>query len=292
MQARSALAPLVFILLAQLSVNAGAAVGKGLFAQAGPEGVAMLRTSIAALIMFAIARPWRARLDTAQLGWLALYGLALGTMNLSIYLALERIPIGIAVAIELTGPLAVVLATSRTRRDFLWLALAVGGVALLLPWPGHNAPLDPLGIAFALGAAACWAGYILFGKQASRVEGFTAVSMGMLFACAVTIPVGLANATAALWQPNMLALGAVIAVLSSAIPYALEMKALGKVSARVFGVASSTAPAIAALAGLVWLGETIGPWQASGIGLVMAASIGASLTSAPPVSRPREDFHA
>lgn len=292
MQVRSALYPLIGILLAQASVNAGAALGKGLFAQVGPEGVALLRTSIAAVVMLALARTWRARPSRRQMAWLALYGLTLGGMNLLIYLAFARIPIGVAVAIEISGPLAVVLAGSRNARDLLWFALAAGGLALLLPWPGREAALDPLGMLFALGAAACWAGYILFGKQASRVESMTAVSIGMLFACCITVPAGLLHASAALWQPQVLALGAVIAVLSSAVPYALEMKSLERMSTRVFGVASSGAPAVAALAALAILGEAVSLWQGVGIALMMAASAGASLTSAPAVTRPREDIHA
>ena len=292
MNLRGAMFPLIGVLAAQVSVNAGAALGKGLFAQVGPEGVALLRTVIAAGLMVLLARTWRARVSRQQMVWLALYGLTLGAMNLLIYLAFERIPIGVAVAIEITGPLALVLATSRSGRDILWFALAAGGVALLVPWPGRAAPLDPLGVAFALGAAACWAGYIVFGKQASRVESLTAVSIGMLFACIVTVPIGLASAGAQLWQGPVLALGMAIAVLSSALPYALEMKSLERMTMRVFGVATSTAPAVAALAALLILGEELTVLQATGMALVMAASAGASLTSASAVRRARDDIHA
>ena len=292
MHPRAALLPLFAVIAAQCSVNAGAALGKGLFAEIGPEGVAVLRTGIAALVLLAVARPWRRPLGREQLGWLALYGLALGAMNLLIYEAIARIPLGVAVAIEITGPLAVVLATSRSARDLVWFALAAGGVALLVPWPGRAVPLDGAGILFALGAAACWAAYIVFGKQASRVPGLTAVSVGMLFACLVTFPVGIPQAGGALLASHVLALGAVVALLSSALPYALEMRALERMSTRVFGVASATAPAVAALAGLAFLGEVLTGWQALGIAAVTAACAGASLTSAPPVARPREDFHA
>src|SRR5439155_9798083 len=188
---------------------------------------------------------------------IVLYGLALGGMNLLIYWAFARIPIGVAVAIEIGGPLAVVLLTSRSARDFVWLALAVACVLLLMPWPGRDVPLDLAGIGFAMGAAVCWALYILFGKRASEVESSTAVALGMTAASLVTIPVGVAAAGSRLLNPAIWGLGLVVAVLSSAIPYMLEMSALEKLSSRLFGVISSSAPAVAALAGFLMLGERL-----------------------------------
>ena len=285
---RIALAGLA-ILAAEFSINVGAAFAKGLFPLVGPEGVAALRTTIAAALLLAIVRPWRKRLAPGQAGWLLLYGLALGGMNLLIYWSFERIPIGIAVAIEISGPLAVVLLTSRTVRDFGWLALAVCGLVLLVPWPGSAARLDPVGIAFALGAAALWALYILCGKRASEAGGGMAVAIGMCWACAVTLPFGLAESGRGLLQPEVLGLGAVVALLSSAIPYALEMKALETLSSRVFGLITSSAPAVAALAGFLILGERLTPVQWLAVTLMMAASAGCSLTVKSPVSRPSED---
>jgi inner membrane transporter RhtA len=284
---RPAFASLV-VVAAQVSFNVGAALAKGLFATVGPEGVAALRTTIAALILLAIARPWRAAPTRSQRGWLILYGLALGGMNHLIYWAIERIPIGVAVAIEISGPLAVVLLTSRSLRDFLWLALALGGLALLVPWPGGDTPLDPLGVGFALGAAACWALYILFGKRASQVASRTAVALGMCVACCVTLPFGIAAAGSNLLLGPVLALGLAVAVLSSALPYLLEMQALGRLSSRVFGVVTSSAPAIAALVGFVLLGERLAPLQWLAIALMIAASAGCSLTAGPAAQPLRE----
>lgn len=262
---------------AQVSVNVGAALGKGLFASVGPEGVAALRTSIAAILLLAIARPWRAMPSRRQMGWLTVYGLTLGSMNLLIYAAFARIPIGVAVAIEICGPLGVVLATSRSLRDFLWLGLAIGGLLLLAPWPGGSARLDPAGIGFALAAALTWALYILVGKRAAQVKGTTAVALGMTIACFVTLPFGLSAAGGRLLDPSVLGLGIGVALLSSALPYVLEMKALGHLSARVFGVLTSAAPAVAALVGFLILGERLTPAQWLAIALMIAASAGGSL---------------
>jgi len=263
---------------AQVSVNVGAALGKTLFVSVGPEGVAALRTSIAAILLLAIARPWRAMPSRTQMGWLTVYGLTLGSMNLLIYAAFARIPIGVAVAIEICGPLGLVLATSRSLRDFLWLGLAIGGLLLLAPWPGAGVRLDPAGIGFPLAAALAWALYILFGKRAAQVKGTTAVALGMTIACCVTLPFGLSAAGGRLLDPSVLGLGIGVALLSSALPYVLEMKALGYLSARVFGVLTSAAPAVAALVGFLILGERLALAQWLAIALMIAASAGGSLT--------------
>jgi inner membrane transporter RhtA len=279
MHSKPSLSAIFAILVAEISVNSGAALGKGLFPLVGPEGVAALRTCIAALILLALIRPWRASGTRSEWAWLIPYGLVLGTMNLLIYWSIARIPIGIAVTIEICGPLAIVLLTSRTRQDFFWFALALSGILLLMPWPGADIKLDPLGIVFAIAAAVFWALYILFGKQASKIGGKTAVAIGMTIACVVTLPFGITTAGEKLLSPEVLMLGFVVAVASSAIPYFLEMQALEKLSSRVFGVIISSAPAVAALAGVVILGEHLAVHQWAAIALIMFASAGCSLTS-------------
>ncbi|SET06719.1 inner membrane transporter RhtA [Nitrosospira multiformis] len=276
------------IVVAQLSTNLGAALGKSLFPLVGPEGVAALRTGISALILLAISRPWRIALTKRQITFLALYGLALGSMNLLIYLAIERLPIGVAIAIEISGPLSVVLLTSRSIRDFFWFALAVASLLMLMPWPGSQARLDPFGIAFAFGAAGCWALYILFGKRASELGSKTAVALGMSIACAVTLPFGVVMAGEKLLVSPVLWLGLVVALLSSAIPYILEMKALERLSSRMFGVIISSAPAIGALAGYLILGEQLTLVQWLAVATMISASAGCTLTAAPAVTRPIE----
>jgi inner membrane transporter RhtA len=267
------------ILVAEISVNTGAALGKGLFPLVGPEGVAALRTSIAALLLLALIRPFNVTASRAQWGWLILYGLSLGTMNLLIYWSIARIPIGIAVTIEICGPLSIVLLTSRTKQDFFWFALAVCGILLLAPWPGADTPLDPIGIAFAVGAAVFWAIYILCGKRASTIGGSNAVALGMALACVITVPFGISTAGTTLLTPEVIMLGLVVALASSAIPYFLEMQALEKLSSRIFGVVISSAPAVAALVGVVMLDEHLAPHQWAAIALIMSASAGCSLTS-------------
>lgn len=273
------------IVAAQISINIGAAFAKSLFPLVGPEGIAALRTGIAAVILLVVARPWQRSLSRRQILWIILYGLALGGMNLLIYWAFARIPIGVAVAIEIAGPLSVVLLTSRAARDFLWLALAVASVLLLMPWPGWHAPLDLAGVGFAMGAAVCWALYIVFGKRASEVESSTAVALGMAAACIVTIPIGVATEGSRLLETSAWGLGLVVALLSSAIPYMLEMKALQRLSSRLFGVLTSSGPALAALAGFALLGERLTLVQWIAILLMISASAGCSLTSRPTTSR-------
>jgi inner membrane transporter RhtA len=277
------------IVAAQLSFNVGAALAKSLFPAVGPEGVAALRTGLSALILLAVARPWRRPPSPRQVGWILLYGLSLGGMNLLIYWAFARIPIGVAVAIEIAGPLGVVLLTSRSGRDVLWVALAIASLLLLVPWPGRDAPLDPAGIGFAIGAALCWALYIVFGKRASRVEGRVAVSLGMIAASLVTIPIGVAAAGTELLAAPVLGLGLAVAMLSSAIPYLLEMRALERLSSRLFGVITSSAPALAALAGFALLGERLTAVQWIAIVMMIGASAGCSLTSRPAVARPVDE---
>jgi inner membrane transporter RhtA len=276
------------IVVAQLSTNLGAALAKSLFPLVGPEGVAALRTGIAALILLAISRPWRIALTKRQTIFLALYGLALGGMNLLIYLAIERLPIGVAIAIEISGPLSVVLLTSRSIRDLFWFVLAVASLLMLVPWPGSQARLDSLGIAFALGAAACWALYIVFGKRASELQSSAAVALGMWAACAVTLPFGIAAAGEKLFVGSILWLGLSVALLSSAIPYLLEMKALERLSSRTFGVIISSAPAIGAFAGYLILGEQLTLVQWLAVATMITASAGCTLTAAPAVTRPIE----
>lgn len=288
---RTALLAGLSIIVAQGSINLGAAFAKSLFPLVGPEGVAAMRTTISALILLAVARPWRVKIAWPQLKWLLIYGLVLGGMNLMIYWAIKRIPIGIAVAIELCGPLSLVLVTSRSLKDFLWFALAVGGLALLIPWEGNSHALDPLGIVFALGGALCWALYILCGRRASQVGGPVAVSIGLLAACCVTVPFALVSMPA---HPPLraLGLGAIVAVLSSALPYVLEMRAMHRLPSRIVGLLSSSAPALGAIIGFVLLGERLTGLQWLAVAMMIGASAGCSLASRPPVARPRDDVMA
>lgn len=258
----------------------GASFAKMLFPLVGPAGATAMRLTLAALVLIAVFRPWRQRLGGRQWRAVLLYGGAMGAMNLFFYAALEHIPLGIAVALEFTGPLAVALFGARKPLDFFWIGLAVAGFALLLPWGEASDHISPIGIVLALCAGACWAGYIIFGQRAGTGGGPHIAALGVGTAAVIALPFGLATAGTALFDPALLPLGLAIALLSSAIPYALDMVALPHIPARLFGILMSGQPAFAALSGLVLLHETLAAPQIAGIAAIMAASIGATLTIA------------
>ena len=273
------LAPGLAILASMLSVNFGAAYAKHLFPLVGSSGVTAVRVGLACCLLLAFWRPWRVPLARRDAVNLAIYGVMLGAMNLLIYASFARIPIGVAIAIEVTGPLAVVVLSSRRPRDFAWVACAALGLWLLLPLGPGAAALDPVGVACALAAGACWALYIVFGKRVSTLKGGHAVAWGMLAAAAVTVPLGLAQAGSALFQPAVLAGGLVVALLSSVVPYSLEMLALARLPRRVFGILVSAGPAVGALAGFAMLGERLDTLQWTAVALIMVACAGSAATA-------------
>jgi inner membrane transporter RhtA len=266
------------VLFASISTYVGAAFAKQLFPVIGAYGVTALRTTIAAILLMAFSRPWRRPIDRKLLPALIVYGAVLGMMNLFIYLAFDRIPIGIAVAIEVTGPLAVVLFSSRKPLDFIFLVMAVIGLALLLPLKTDSA-LDPIGIMFAFGAASCWALYIVAGKKVSETLKGDAVAWGVLVAAVLVMPFGVAQAGAALIAPHVLLIGLAIALLSSALPYSFEMQAMRMLPTHVFSILLSTAPAISAIIGFVILNEILSLTQWAAIVLIFLASAGAALSA-------------
>jgi inner membrane transporter RhtA len=257
-----------------VSFQAGASVAKQLIPTIGAPGTTALRLGLSALIVCVLQRPWRSLPSRASLGVILIYGLALGTMNFVFYMSLRTIPLGIAVALEFTGPLAVALAGSRRRTDFLWIALAVVGLLFLLPIARTERSLDPAGVAFALAAGVCWALYIVFGQKAGRAHGPSASTWGMLIAAIITVPVGLALGGRAVLSPSVLPMGLAVAVLSSAFPYTLEMIALRQLATKTFGTLMSLEPAVAALAGLAFLNERLTVTQWLAIAAVMIASMG------------------
>lgn len=260
-------------------MNLGAAFAKQIFPLIGPNGMTALRIMFAALLLLVTYRPWRRMTPNIRRWELIGYGAALGLMNLFIYQAFARIPIGIATGIEVLGPLLVVLAGTRSLRDLIWLAMAVTGLILLLPLRTDQM-LDPAGLMFAGAAACCWALYIIYGKRVSHVYGRDAVAWGMCVAALLTTPFGLTSAGWVLLNPNILALGLAIALLSSAIPYTLEMEALRRLPAPIFGILVSSAPAVAALAGFIILGEALTPLQWLAIFCIMLAAAGSAWSNA------------
>lgn len=260
-----------------VSQNLGAAIAKSLFPVVGVDGMAALRIVLSAALLLAFWRPWRAPVERRDLGNLVVYGAMLGGMNLCIYHAFGRIPIGIATAIETTGPLAVVLAASRRPLDVAWVLLALAGLALLLPL-ATDRPLDPLGLLFAFGAALSWAMYIVFGKRVSTLASGQAVSLGMLVAALFALPIGIANAGAAMLAPTALLTGLGVALLSSAVPYSLEMAALRRLPRHVFGILVSATPAVGAACGTMVLGERLSGLQWLAIACIVGACAGGAAT--------------
>ena len=278
---RPLLLAIVSVVLAMLTIQSGASIAKQLFPQIGPEGTTALRLGFSALVLWLVFRPWR-RLPSGRRDWLAVvtYGVCLGGMNLLFYLAIARIPLGIGVALEFTGPLAVALFASRRKRDLIWVGCAIAGILLLLPDMRGVDALDPLGVVLALAAGACWAGYILFGKKTNtQGSGGITVALGMTVAAAFLVPIGAVSQGLALLSWDVLPLGFLVGVLSSAIPYSLEMVALRHMTSQNFSVFMSLEPAIAALAGFLILAELLTLWQWLAIGLVIVASLGSSLTA-------------
>ncbi|WP_159943692.1 MULTISPECIES: DMT family transporter [unclassified Nocardiopsis] len=273
-----AVPPVWLVLVGIVSVQTGAGVAKSLFEALPPAAVVWLRLLTSAVLLVLVARPaLRAR---PRGDWLVVagYGTALAMMNFFIYQAFARIPLGIAVTIEYLGPLAIALLGSRSRIDVLWAAMAgLGVVALGL----ESGSMDPLGVAFAVLAAVAWAGYILLSAATGRrFSGTSGLALASVVGVLVMAPMGVAEGGAALLDWRLLLFGLVVGVLSSVVPYTLELTALRRMPPRVFGVLMSLQPAAAALVGLVLLGEALTPWQWVAVACVIVASAGSTRTSA------------
>jgi len=266
-----------WVIVAIASTQLGSALAKSMFGQVGPLGMVLLRVGLAAIILVAVRRPqWRGY-SQKDYGLLLAFGLSLVIMNSCFYSAIARIPLGVAVALEFTGPLTVALINSRRPLDGLWVILAAIGIVLLSPLNATS--LDGWGVVLALLAGAGWGFYIpLSAKTGQRFRGGDGLAMAMAMGAGVLLPVGLALEGMALVIPNVLLAGLGVALLSSALPYSLELAALRRLPLNVFGVLMSLEPAIAALIGLVGLGETLTPPMVLAIGLIVVAAVGVSVT--------------
>jgi inner membrane transporter RhtA len=264
-------AAVALVLLGCASPQLGAVIAVGLFDRLGPAGAAFLRLALAAIVLWLI---WRPRL-TGDLRLAAAFGGSLGLMNLSFYEAISRIPLGIAVTIEFGGPLLVGVLGSRRPLDAVWVALAAGGIVLLVG-PGGGS-IDPAGIAFAFAAAVFWMGYIYLSKRTGAAfAGGSGLAIAMAVGALVVLPAGAIQAGPAFSEPRLLGSAFVVALASSVVPYSLELEALRRLPESVFGVLMSLDPAIAALAGFVVLGQALGPRDLLAIALVVVASAGAA----------------
>ncbi|HMI04584.1 MAG TPA: DMT family transporter [Pedobacter sp.] len=277
MKSKINIPPLPAVLGAIVSVQAGAAIAKGLFPVLGATGTASVRIGLSALILLAVNRPNLKRLTKAQWKAVIPYGLCLGAMNVIFYMSLERIPLGLAVTLEFIGPLLLAVAGSRRIIEFLWVLLAAAGIAFIAPW--NEKSIDLVGALLALLAGGFWAGYIVVGRRTSKImDGGQAVTIGMIFATMIVLPFGIASGALGNFTPIMILSGTALALLSSAIPFTLEMNAMRKIPAQTFSILMSLEPAVAAICGLIFLHERLSFYEWMAVALVVIASAGATLT--------------
>jgi inner membrane transporter RhtA len=274
--------PGVALALASMTtIQLGAALSEPLFDRLGAAGTVALRLTLAALMLWPLARPRLRGRSRADLGAAVALGGCSGLLTLSFFEAIARIPLGVAVTIEFLGPLGVALAGSRHARDVAWVMLAGAGVGLLTLGHGAGEPLDPAGVAFAGLAGAGWAGYILLTKRVgARWAGFGGLSVSLAVAALIALPVGVAGAGAELLAPEVLLAGIGLALLIPLLPYALELIALRRLPTALFGVIMSLEPAIAALLGFLILDQQLAATGVAAIAMVSVASAGATLSSA------------
>jgi inner membrane transporter RhtA len=272
------LPPVPAVLLSIISVQCGAAIAKTLFPAIGAAGTASLRIGISAIILLLAYRPNLKQITPNQWKIVVPYGLTLGAMNLVFYLAIERIPIGLAVTLEFMGPLLLAIIGSKRLIDYCWVLLAGLGIVLIAPW--SNDKVDLLGVFFALLAGALWAAYIILGGKISKImHDGQAVATGMLFAAILILPFGFYENGLANLTPKFLGMGAALALLSSAIPFTLEMKALGQLPPRTFSILMSLEPAAAAICAFIFLQENLNFYEILAVVCVVIASAGSTLTS-------------
>jgi inner membrane transporter RhtA len=266
------------VMLSIISVQGGAAIAKGIFPVLGAISTSSLRIGLSALILLLVNRPNLRNITRAQWKAAALYGVVLGLMNIIFYMAIARIPLALGVALEFVGPLILALTKSKQKIDFLWVIFAAAGIALITPWSNNG--VNVVGMLLALLAGGFWATYIILGSRISKVmDGRTAVTIGMIFASAVVMPAAISDGLITHLKPWILFYGLGLALLSSAIPFTLEMNALRKIPAKTFSILMSLEPAVAALSGLIFLHEYLSLYEWLAIALIIIASAGTTLSA-------------
>ena len=270
--------PIPAVVTAIISVQCGAAIAKGLFPEIGAAATASLRIGLSAAILLIAFRPNLFKLNPKQWKYVILYGASLGMMNMVFYLAIARIPVGLGVTLEFVGPLILAIFGSRRIIDFIWVALSIIGIAVIAPWTSNG--LDISGVLLALLAGVFWATYIILGGRISKImKGGEAVSIGMLVATIIILPFGILSGGLSHLSPKLLGLGAALALLSSAIPFTLEIGALKQLPARTFSILMSLEPAMASLAAFAFLQEYLSVTECIAVGCVVVASAGSSFTA-------------
>lgn len=270
--------PVIIILISMATVQGSSSLAKYLFPILGPSGMAAWRLVFSSIMLVIIFKPWKKPVSKQAWKYIILYGLVLGFMNLSYYSAIKRIPIGIAVAIELTGPIVVAMFAARKMIDFIWLAIAIVGLGLLLPIHQASADLDLVGVLLALCAGSCWGMYIIFGRKAGQLHGPSSVALGSIIVSFIIFPIGIWQSGETMFSIEVLPLALIVALLASAIPYALDMIAMPKVPALTFSTLMSLSPVLGALSGLIFLNETLSGYQWLSILLIIISSIGTVLS--------------
>lgn len=278
MKSRFNIPPIPAVVLSILSVQFGAAIAKGLFPELGAAATASLRIGISAIILLIAFRPNFRKITKKQWKSVIPYGLSLGAMNMVFYMAIERIPIGLGVALEFVGPLIVAIFGSKRLVDFIWVLLAAAGIAIIAPWTNNG--IDLIGVLLALLAGGFWGAYILLGGKISKImKGGDAVTIGMLFATVLILPFGIFSGGFSNLTPKLLGLGTALALLSSAIPFTLEMKALRQLPARTFSILMSLEPAVASICAFIFLQEHLSLKETLAVAAVVIASAGSTLTA-------------
>lgn len=276
------LQPILFLMIAVVSIQCGASMAKQLFPVTGAVGATFWRVFFASMVLIPFFRPWKEKLTRREFRTILFYGCSLGCMNSLFYLSLNRLPLGIAVALEFTGPLAVALCSSRKKIDLFWSLLAVAGLLVIVPiFQVDHSQIDPIGALFALGSGVCWALYMVFGKKARvSVSAGVLVSWGMLVATFATIPIAwISQGNLPTLSSSILPFAFFVGLLSSAIPYFLESVTIKSLSLTTFGILMSLEPVIAALSGLIILKESLSTLQWLAIAFIITASMGSILSS-------------
>ena len=271
---------IILLLIAMVSVQSSGALAKVLFEHFPVLTISAMRLLIGSLILAIIFKIWQT--DFKQVRWKAIisYGFALAGMNALFYLSIQRLPLGIAVSFEFIGPLSVALFHARQKFDFIWVGLAILGLVLLFPFDKASQSLDPIGIAFALGAGACWALYIIAGQRPTGVSGNHTVCLGMFVGMLCLMPIALfIGMPVTVFEPSNFIYFLALAILASALPFSLEMIALRNISALSFGTLMSLEPAIAAFSGFIFLSEQLLWTQWLALATIITASIGCTVTT-------------